>query len=129
MYIYLKKELFKAIVLLVKEINPSWIDKGVKYPKIDLHTWVESPSSDKEQNIREISFVIEAYSNTSYEEAVSMANEVAEKIYSDFSLIAVKGAEIVSALPDGSEEIEEEDDNNIVLYRQLNRVLITLKLK
>lgn len=126
-YVYLKKELFKAIVSLVKDINPNWIDKGVKYPKIDLHSWIENTPEDKEQKIREISFIVEAYSNTSYEEAVTMADKVAETIYT--TKINITGAEIITALPDGSEEIEEQDNNNIVVYRQLNRITITLKAK
>lgn len=129
MYRYAKKALFKAVVSMVKGINPKWIDKGVKYPKIDLHTWIENPSIEKGQGVREISFIVEAYSNVSYAEAVEMADNVAERLCSEYGSLEVEDATIVSILPDGSEEIEEEDDNNVVVYRQLNRLVATIKTK
>lgn len=122
---YLKKNLYKAVVFIVKGINPKWIDKGVKYPKIDLHSWIENPPMDKEDSTREISFIVEAYSNTSYDEAVTMADEVAQKLCDE--PIEVEGAKVVSVLPDGTEESDEQDNNNIVLYRQLRRILVTIK--
>jgi hypothetical protein len=122
---YLKKNLYKAVVFIVKGINPKWIDKGVKYPKIDLHSWIENTPTDKESSVREISFIVEAYSNTSYDEAVTMADTIAQGLCEN--PIEVEGAEIVSILPDGTEEIEEQDNNNVVLYRQLNRLVVTIK--
>lgn len=127
MYRYAKKSLFKAVVSFIKGINPKWIDKGVKYPKIDLHSWIENSAIDKEQGVREISFIVEGYSNKSYEEAVSIADEVAEKLCENN--LHIDGIEVVSILPDGSEEIEEDDNNNIVIYRQLNRLVATIKNK
>lgn len=123
--IYLKKSLFKAVVAYVKGVNPKWIDMGVKYPKIDLHSWVENPPLDKEDSVREISFIVEAYSNISYEEAVTMADRIAQGLIDNPP--AVEGAEIISIIPDGTEEIEEQDNNNVVLYRQLNRIVVTIK--
>ena len=123
--IYLKKSLFKAVVAYVKGVNPKWIDMGVKYPKIDLHSWVENPPLDKEDAVREISFIVEAYSNTSYEEAVTMADRIAQGLIANPP--AVDGAKIISVIPDGTEEIEEQDSNNVVLYRQLNRLVVTIK--
>ena len=123
--IYLKKSLFKAVVAYVKGVNPKWIDKGVKYPKIDLHSWIENPPLDKEDAVREISFIVEAYSNTSYDEAVTMAETIASGLMANPP--AVDGAKIISVIPDGTEEIEEQDNNNVVLYRQLNRIVVTIK--
>ena len=122
---YLKKSLFKAVVAYVKGVNLKWIDKGVKYPKIDLHSWIENPPLDKEDSVREISFIVEAYSNTSYDEAVTMADTIAQGLIDNPP--AVEGAKIISVVPDGSEDIEEQDNNNIVLYRQLNRLVVTIK--
>ena len=122
---YLKKSLFKAVVAYVKGVNPKWIDKGVKYPKIDLHSWIENPPLDKEDAVREISFIVEAYSNSSYEEAVTMAETIASGLIANPP--AVDGAKIISVVPDGTEEIEEQDNNNVVLYRQLNRIVVTIK--
>lgn len=127
MYQYAKRKLFKAVVELVKGINPQWINKGVKHPKIDLHTWIENPAIDKEQGVREISFIVEGYSNKSYEEAVSMADEVAEKLCN--ATWQIDGLNVISIVPDGSEEIAEDDNNNIVIYRQLNRLVATIKSK
>lgn len=126
MYRYAKKSLFKAVVNLVKGVNPTWIDKAVKYPKIDLHSWIENTPTDKEQSVREISFIVEAYSNTSYAEAVDMADQISQKLCNE--PLTVEGYTVVSVLPDGSEEIAEEDNNNIVIYRQLNRMVVILKM-
>lgn len=123
--IYLKKSLFKAVVAYIKGVNPKWIDKGVKYPKVDLHSWIENPPLDKEDAVREISFIVEAYSNSSYEEAVTMAETIASGLIANPP--AVDGAKIISVVPDGTEEIEEQDNNNVVLYRQLNRIVVTIK--
>lgn len=122
---YLKKSLFKAVVAYVKGVNPKWIDMGVKYPKIDLHSWIENPPLDKEDSVREISFIVEAYSNSSYDEAVTMADTIAQGLIANPP--AVDGAKIISVIPDGTEEIEEQDNNNVVLYRQLNRLVVTIK--
>lgn len=122
---YLKNSLFKAVVQSVKGINPQWVSSEVKFPKIDLHSWIENTPLDKEQGVREISFVVEGYSNASYEQATTMANEVAEYLCNNYPVI--EGATVVSILPDGSEEIEEEDNNNVVIYRQLNRLTVTIK--
>ena len=127
MYRYAKKSLFRAVVNLVKGVNPNWIDKGVKYPKIDLHSWIENTPTDKEQSVREISFIVEAYSNTSYEQAVDMADQISQKLCNDYKSLVVEDAEVISIYPDGSEEIEEQDNNNIVIYRQLNRMVAILK--
>lgn len=124
---YLKKNLYKAVASIVKGMNPKWIDKGVKYPKVDLHSWIENPPVDKESSVREISFIVEAYSNTSYDEAVTIADAVAQRLCNE--PITVEGAKVVSVEPDGTEEIEEQDDNNVVLYRQLNRLVVTIKIK
>lgn len=122
---YLKKSLFKAVVAYVKGVNPKWIDMGVKYPKIDLHSWIENPPLDKEDSVRDISFIVEAYSNNSYDEAVSMADTIAQGLIANPP--AVDGAKIISVVPDGTEDIEEQDNNNVVLYRQLNRIIVTIK--
>ena len=122
---YLKKSLFKAVVAYVKGVNLKWIDKGVKYPKIDLHSWIENPPLDKEDSVREISFIVEAYSNTSYDEAVTMADTIAQGLIDNPP--AVEDAKIISVVTDGTEEIEEQDNNNVVLYRQLNRIIVTIK--
>jgi hypothetical protein len=127
MYRYAKKSLFKAVVNLVKGVNPSWIDKGVKYPKIDLHSWIENTPTDKEQSVREISFIVEAYSNTSYEQAVDMADQISQKLCNE--QLEVEGAEVISIYPDGTEEIEEQDNNNVVIYRELHRIVVTIKNK
>lgn len=126
---YLKTPLFKAVVSFVKGINPQWMKEGLKYPKIDLHSWIENRPLDKEDATREISFIVEAYSNTSYEEANNAANVVAEKLCEEYSFLKVQGAEVVGIYPDGSEEIQEQDSNNVVLYRQLNRLVVTIKNK
>lgn len=122
---YLKKSLFKAVVAYVKGVNSKWIDMGVKYPKVDLHSWIENPPLDKEDSVREISFIVEAYSNNSYDEAVSMADTIAQGLIANPP--AVDGAKIISVVPDGTEDIEEQDNNNVVLYRQLNRIIVTIK--
>lgn len=127
MYRYAKKSLFRAVVNLVKGVNPSWIDKGVKYPKIDLHSWIENTPTDKEQSVREISFIVEAYSNTSYEQAVDMADQISQKLCNE--PLEVEGAEVISVYPDGTEEIEEQDNNNVVIYRELHRIVVTIKNK
>ncbi|MBQ5593973.1 MAG: hypothetical protein IIU76_05270 [Bacteroidales bacterium] len=127
MYRYVKKSLFKAVVNLVKGVNPSWIDKGVKYPKIDLHSWIENTPIDKEQDTREISFIVEAYSNTSYSQAVDMADQISQMLCNE--PFDVEGAEVVSVYPDGTEEIEEQDNNNFVIYRELHRIVVTIKNK
>lgn len=126
---YLKKHLFKAVVSFVKGINPQWLESGLKYPKIDLHSWIESRPTDKEDSVREISFIVEAFSNKSYDEAVDAANAVAEKLCNEYSSLQIDGAEVVGIYPDGSEEIQEIDNNNVVLYRQLNRLVTILKIK
>lgn len=122
---YLKKSLFKAVVAYVQRVNPHWIDKGVKYPKIGLHSWIENAPIDKDNAVREISFIVEAYSNTSYDEAVTMADTIAQGLCENPP--TVEGAKVISIVPDGSEEIEEQDNNNVVLYRQLNRLVVTIK--
>ncbi len=124
---YLKKSLFKAVVAYVQRVNPLWINKGVKYPKIDLHSWIENAPIDKEDSVREISFIVEAYSNKSYDEAVTMADTIAQGLCENPP--EVEGATIISVVPDGSEEIQEQDNNNVVLYRQLNRLVVTIKTK
>ena len=127
MYLYAKKRLFKAVYDFVKGINPNWVGKGVKYPKIDLHTWIENAPMDKEQGIREISFIVECYSNSSYVDAVSIADEVAEKLCN--TTWDIDGLEVISIVPENSEEIAEDDGNNIVIYRQLNRLIATIRNK
>lgn len=122
---YLKKSLFKAVVAYVQRVNPLWINKGVKYPKIDLHSWIENAPIDKEDSVREISFIVEAYSNKSYDEAVTMADTIAQGLCENPP--EVDGTRIISVVPDGSEEIQEQDNNNVVLYRQLNRLVVTIK--
>lgn len=124
---YLKKSLFKAVVAYVQRVNSLWINKGVKYPKIDLHSWIENAPIDKEDSVREISFIVEAYSNKSYDEAVTMADTIAQGLCENPP--EVEGATIISVVPDGSEEIQEQDNNNVVLYRQLNRLVVTIKTK
>ena len=127
MYRYAKAKLFKAVIQTIKDINPEWISAKVRFPEIDVHTWIENAPIDKEQGLREISFIVEGYSNTSYEEAVNMANEVAEKLCEN--KLSVEGVEVVSIAPETSEEIAEDDGNNIVIYRQLNRLIATIKNK
>ena len=125
---YLKKSLFKAVVAYVKGVNPKWIDKGVKYPKIDLHSWIENTPTDKESSVREISFIVEAYSNTSYDEAVTMADTIAQGLCEN--PIEVEGAEVVSTsyyTADGVAVSAPVKGVNIVKYVYSNGATKTVK--
>lgn len=124
-YQYIKTRLFKAVIDLVKGINPNLISKDVRFPKIVLHSWVEGSPIDKDSNVREVSFVIECYGNQSYEQVQDVASEVSEALLN--GNLVVENAEVIAITPESSEEIEEEDNNNIVIYRQLNRIVITIK--
>lgn len=124
-YRFIKKYLVKAVVDKIKSINPALISSKVKFPKVELHSWIESPCIDKENGVREISFIVETYGNNSWEQVQDIANQVTETIINE--PLVVEQCEVISVIPEDNEDITEVDESNIIIYRQLNRLVITIK--
>ena len=117
---------------IYKALRQRLIRKGVAvgetagYPRIELHSFIENAPTDKDGQVRSVSLVVESMSAQSYGHAVTMNEENLERLLADGWHVLGKGFTILGVVPDQLTELTETLETKDILYRQLQRLTITI---
>ena len=117
-------EVYKA---LRKQLLRDGIPVGetANYPRIEIHSFTENAPTDKDGMVRTLSCVVESMSVKSYGDAVTMNEGNLERLLEDGWGID-KGFTILGITPDQLTELTETLETQEILYRQLQRINVTI---
>lgn len=93
---------------------------GAGYPRIELHTFIENPATDKGGAVRVLSCIVESMSNRGAAAAATMNAENLAMLGgwtytgTDFAIVGV--------VPTQLQELTETSDPQIILYRVLQTI-------
>lgn len=96
------------------------------YPRIEIHSFTENAPTDKDGRLRTVSCVVESMSVHSYGHAVSMNEENLDRLLGDDWHTLGNGFRVIGFAPDQLTELTESLETKEILYRQLQRVNITI---
>ena len=117
-------EVYKA---LRKQLLRDGIPVGetANYPRIEIHSFTENAPTDKDGMVRTLSCIVESMSVKSYGDAVTMNEGNLERLLEDGWGID-KGFTILGITPDQLTELTETLETQEILYRQLQRINVTI---
>ena len=117
-------EVYKA---LRKQLLRDGIPVGetANYPRIEIHSFTENAPTDKDGMVRTLSCVVESMSVKSYGDAVTMNEGNLARLLEDGWGID-KGFTILGVIPDQLTELTETLETQEILYRQLQRINISI---
>ena len=117
-------EVYKA---LRKQLLRDGIPVGetAGYPRIEIHSFTENAPTDKDGMVRTLSCIVESMSTKSYGDAVEM-NEGNLARLLDGRWTIGKGFTILGIVPDQLTELTGTLETQEILYRQLQRINVTL---
>lgn len=125
MYKSAQGELYKALrKRLLRDGIP--VGETADYPRIEIHSFTENPPQDKDGYMRTVSCIVESMSTRSYGDAVTMNEENITRVLADGWQSIGEGFTIIGITPDQLTELTETLDTQEILYRQLQRLNITI---
>ena len=120
-----------AYKFIYKALRDALVRTGVpvggtaSYPRVELHSFIESQALDKEGRVRVISCTMESMSDTSLEDCVYLNEINLERLEN----ITTVGADftIIGIIPNQLQDLSETTDTKNILYRQLQSLDITIE--
>ena len=118
-------EVYKAIRARLTRKGVA-VGETAGYPRVEVHSFTENAPTDKDGRVRVVSCVVESMSVTSYGHSVSMNEEnLARLLAGDWHVLG-NTFEVLGVVPDQLTELTESLDTKEILYRQLQRLNITI---
>lgn len=102
------------------------VGETADYPRIEIHSFAENAPLDKDGTIRTLSCIVESMSVQSYGDSVAMNEENLARILADGWHVLGNGMTILGVVPDQLTELTEVIDTKETLYRQLQRINLTI---
>lgn len=96
------------------------------YPRVEVHSFTENAPTDKDGRVRVVSCVVESMSVTSYGHSVSMNEENLSRLLTGDWHTLGNTFKVLGVVPDQLTELTESLETKEILYRQLQRVNITI---
>lgn len=96
------------------------------YPRVEIHSFAENAPQDKDGMVRTLSCIVESMSVQSYGHSVAMNEYNLSKILEDGWHVLGNGMTILGVIPDQLTELTETLDTKEILYRQLQRINLTI---
>ena len=121
-----------AIVQTLKDLDREGVAIGgtAAVPRVEVHTVTEQARLDKGNAVRQLSCIVETIHNSSYEDAVIIADEnLAQLATWEPSSIGEVGSDVQSirilgCYPSQRQDLTESSDTNKILYRILDTFTI-----
>ena len=101
------------------------VGETAEYPRIEIHSFTENAPTDKDGMVRTLSCIVESMSTKSYGDAVEM-NEGNLARLLDGRWTIGKGFTILGIVPDQLTELTGTLETQEILYRQLQRINVTI---
>lgn len=118
----------KAVLAALKRDGVK-VGYGAGYPRVELHSFTEGARLDKEGQLREMTFTVEAISDRSETEC-SMLNEDNLRILTSAELNLGNDWQCIRIIPEQLQDQTEVSDTDSVLYRLLQSYrLFILQIK
>ena len=117
-------EVYKAIRARLTRKGVA-VGETAGYPRVEVHSFTENAPTDKDGRVRVVSCVVESMSVTSYGHSGSMNEENLARLLGDWHVLG-NTFEVLGVVPDQLTELTESLDTKEILYRQLQRVNITI---
>lgn len=102
------------------------VGETADYPRVEIHSFVENTPQDKDGMVRTVSCIVESMSVQSYGHSVAMNEYNLSKILEDGWHVLGNGMTILGVVPDQLTELTETLDTKEILYRQLQRINLTI---
>ena len=102
------------------------VGETADYPRVEIHSFAENAPQDKDGQVRTLSCVVESMSVHSYGHSVTMNEDNLERILADGWHVLGNGMTILGVVPDQLTELTETLDTKEILYRQLQRINLTI---
>lgn len=96
------------------------------YPRVEIHSFAENAPQDKDGQVRTLSCIVESMSVQSYGHSVTMNEDNLERLLADGWHVLGNGMTILGVVPDQLTELPETLDTKEILYRQLQRINLTI---
>lgn len=96
------------------------------YPRIEIHSFTENSPADKDGMVRTLSCIVESMSVKSYGDAVQMNEYNLAKLMADGWGVIGEGFTVIGVTPDQLTELTETLETKEILYRQLQRINVTI---
>lgn len=106
---------YRAVVSCLRREGVQ-VGGGAGYPRVEIHSLLESGRLDKEGMLRELSLTVESISNRSLEEA-STLNEGNMELLTGSELSLGTDWSFVGIVPDQLQDLTETSDPQKILYR------------
>lgn len=120
-----------AQATIYKMLREKLVRKGVPigetagYPRVEIHSFTENAPLDKDGLLRSLSCIVESMSTKSYGTAVTMNGENLARVITD-EPVTFDGFTVLAVIPDQLTELTETLETQDILYRQLQRINITI---
>ena len=101
------------------------VGETANYPRIEIHSFTENSPMDKDGMVRTLSCIVESMSVKSYGDAVEMNEGNLERMLAKGWGIG-KDFTILGIIPDQLTELTETLETQEILYRQLQRINVTI---
>lgn len=102
------------------------VGETADYPRVEIHSFAENTPQDKDGMVRTLSCIVESMSVQSYGHSVAMNEYNLSKILEDGWHVLGNGMTILGVVPDQLTELTETLDTKEILYRQLQRINLTI---
>lgn len=102
------------------------VGETADYPRVEIHSFAENAPQDKDGQVRTLSCIVESMSVQSYGHSVAMNEENLARILADGWHVLGNDMTILGVVPDQLTELTETLDTKEILYRQLQRINLTI---
>ena len=102
------------------------VGETADYPRVEIHSFAENAPQDKDGQVRTLSCIVESMSVQSYGHSVMMNEDNLARILADGWHVLGNGMTILGVVPDQLTELTETLDTKEILYRQLQRINLTI---
>jgi hypothetical protein len=118
-------EVYKA--LRGQLLRPGFpVGETADYPRVEIHSFIENLSPDKDGMVRTLSCIVESMSVMSYGDSIKMNEDNLERLMEEGWHVIGCGFTILGIVPDQLTELTETLETKEILYRQLQRLNITI---
>lgn len=125
MYRSSQGDLYKAMRRQLAR-NGVAVGETAGYPRVEIHSFAENAPTDKDGQVRSVSVIVESMSAQSYGHAVAMNEENLDRLLAEGWHVLGNGFTILGIVPDQLTELTETLETKEILYRQLQRINVTI---
>lgn len=102
------------------------VGETADYPRVEIHSFIENLPQDKDGMVRTLSCVVESMSVMSYGDSIKMNEDNLKRLMEEGWHVIGGGFTILGVVPDQLTELTETLETKEILYRQLQRLNITI---